>query len=351
MKVLVTGGSGLIGSEVVRHYAASGSEVLGIDNNLRSFFFGPDGDTEWNRKLLSEKYPKFQSLPLDIRDFEAMKRVVGEFEPNLIVHCAAQPSHDKAADFPLIDFGVNAQGTLNMLEAMRLQQPGAVFVHMSTNKVYGDAPNLLRLVENELRYDFADPEYKEGISESFSIDQSTHSIFGASKVSADVLAQEYGRYFGLKVGVFRGGCLTGPSHSGVKLHGFLSYLVKCVVNEMPFTIFGYKGKQVRDQIHSNDVVRAIDAFFNGPKPGAVYNLGGGKSNSASVLESIQMSERIAKKSLNYSYSDIARVGDHICYYTDMSKFKSDFPSWELGNSIEEIIEEIVRSEFDKVNAT
>ena len=349
MRVLVTGGSGLIGSEVVRHYAESGSEVLGIDNNLRSFFFGPDGDTEWNRKLLSEQFPKFKSLPLDVRDFEAMKRVVGEFEPSLIVHCAAQPSHDKVADFPLIDFGVNAQGTLNMLEAMRLQQPSAVFVHMSTNKVYGDAPNQLRLVENDLRYDFADPEYENGISESFSIDQSTHSIFGASKVSADVLAQEYGRYFGLKVGVFRGGCLTGPSHSGVKLHGFLSYLVKCVVNEMPFTIFGYKGKQVRDQIHSSDVVAAIDAFFNGPKSGAVYNLGGGKSNSASVLESIQMAERIAKKSLNCSYSDDARVGDHICYYTDMSKFKSDFPSWELENSIEEIVEEIVRSEFDKIN--
>lgn len=348
MKVLVTGGSGLIGSEVVRHYAAFGSKVLGIDNNLRSFFFGPDGDTEWNRKLLSVEYSNFESLPLDIRDFEAMKRIVGEFEPNLIVHCAAQPSHDKAADFPLIDFGVNAQGTINMLEAMRLQQPSAVFVHMSTNKVYGDAPNELRLVENDLRYDFADPEYKNGISESFSIDQSTHSIFGASKVSADVIAQEYGRYFGLNVGVFRGGCLTGPSHSGVKLHGFLSYLVKCVVNEMPFTIFGYKGKQVRDQIHSNDVVQAIDAFFKDPKSGAVYNLGGGKSNSASVLESIQMAEGIAKKNLNCSYSDVARVGDHICYYTDMSKFKTDYPNWEVRNSIEEIVEEIVRAEFDKV---
>lgn len=348
MKVLVTGGSGLIGSEVVRHYAAFGSEVLGIDNNLRSFFFGLDGDTEWNRKLLSVEYSNFESLPLDIRDFEAMKRIVGEFEPNLIVHCAAQPSHDKAADFPLIDFGVNAQGTINMLEAMRLQQPSAVFVHMSTNKVYGDAPNELRLVENDLRYDFADPEYKNGISESFSIDQSTHSIFGASKVSADVIAQEYGRYFGLNVGVFRGGCLTGPSHSGVKLHGFLSYLVKCVVNEMPFTIFGYKGKQVRDQIHSNDVVLAIDAFFKDPKSGAVYNLGGGKSNSASVLESIQMAEGIAKKNLNCSYSDVARVGDHICYYTDMSKFKIDYPNWEVRNSIEEIVEEIVRAEFDKV---
>jgi CDP-paratose 2-epimerase len=348
MKVLVTGGSGLIGSEVVRHYAGNGHEVVGIDNNMRREFFGAQGDTEWNRNELIRECPTFTSLSLDIRDADAMRRAVGEYGPDLVVHCAAQPSHDKAADFPLLDFDVNARGTINMLEAVRLETPGSVFIHMSTNKVYGDAPNHLDLVESDLRYDFANPDYAEGIPESFSIDQNLHSVFGASKVAADVMAQEYGRYFGMNVGVFRGGCLTGPSHSGVELHGFLSYLVKCVVSGTPYTIFGYKGKQVRDQIHSVDVVRAFDSFAAAPRPGAVYNLGGGRRNSASVLESIQIIESISGRRLDVTLSETARVGDHICYYSDLGKLKRDYPKWGITRSLDDIVEEMVRAEFDKL---
>ena len=346
MKVLVTGSSGLIGSEVVRTYAGRGFSVLGVDNNMRREFFGVDGDTKWMRSILEQEFKTFKSADVDIRDFERIRAAVAQFEPDLVVHCAAQPSHDKAADFPLVDFSVNATGTLNLLEAVRNEAPNAVFIHMSTNKVYGDRPNHLKLLEREKRYDFAEHEYENGINEDLSIDNSLHSLFGASKVAADVLAQEYGKYFGLKVGVFRGGCLTGPSHSGVKLHGFLSYLVKCAVHETPYVIFGYKGKQVRDQIHSADVVGAFDAFFHNPLPGEVFNLGGGLENSASVLETIEMIEEVSGKNVNYELSDQARRGDHICYYTDLTKLKTSYPSWKITRSLPNIVEEMVRFEFD-----
>src|SRR5437763_1972008 len=303
MKVLVTGSSGLIGSEAVEHFDRQGNEVVGVDNNMRRVFFGPAGGTLWNLALLKGVTKRFTHAALDIRDRTAMEELFRTQRFDLIVHCAAQPSHDKAREIPLLDFEVNALGTVNLLEATRQHSPEAVFVFLSTNKVYGDAPNEIPLKELEKRYDYARAEDFAGVAETCRIDQTLHSLFGASKAAADLVAQEYGRYFGMKVGIFRGGCLTGPSHSGVELHGFLSYLVHVAVTAKPYTVFGYKAKQVRDQIHSADVIAAFEAFAAAPRPGEVYNLGGGRGNAASVLECFQLIEDIGGHGVGWSYDD------------------------------------------------
>jgi CDP-paratose 2-epimerase len=339
--VLVTGSAGLIGSEAVRFYNARADNVVGVDNNLRETFFGPDGDTSWRRAELEARCFRYTHVAEDIRDFERMERLIHEARPELIIHCAAQPSHDLAARVPMLDFETNAVGTLNLLEATRRHAPDACFIFMSTNKVYGDAPNRIAMRELPTRWDFGDPRYAEGIDESLTIDQSTHSLFGASKVAADVLVQEYGRYFGMKTVCFRGGCLTGTGHSGAELHGFLAYLVKTVVTGRRYTIFGYKGKQVRDQIHSRDVVLAFEAFRLNPKSGAVYNMGGGRANSVSVLEAIDKIEQLAGRKIEKEFSDQARTGDHICYYTDLRCFQNDYPEWQITTSLDQIFEEFV----------
>jgi len=350
MDVLVTGSSGLIGSEAVLFYDGRGARVWGVDNNMRADFFGPGGDTTWNLQWLKENTSRFEHVAIDIRDRGA---VMGLFERqrfDLVVHCAAQPSHDLAATRPFDDFEVNALGTLNLLEAARQHCPDAVFAHMSTNKVYGDAPNELELVELPTRYDYARPEDHNGIDETCRIDRCLHSLFGASKTAGDVVAQEYGRYFGMKVGVFRGGCLTGCRHSGVELHGFLSYIVKACVRGMDYTIFGYKGKQVRDQIDSQVVLAAIDAFRADPKPGEVYNIGGGRENSISILETVERLTDLTGKRLSYTYRDEARRGDHICYISDLSKLRRHFPAWRITRSLDVILEEMVKAEQDRVAA-
>ena len=338
MKVLVTGSCGLIGSEAVRYYDRRAELVVGIDNNMRADFFGPDGDTTWVRNKLQTECPKYKHISADIRDREQMFKIVGEMKPDLTIHCAAQPSHDLAARIPFKDFEVNAIGTLNLLEAIRHASPESVFIFMSTNKVYGDTPNKIKLKELSTRWDFDDAQYVNGIPESFSIDQCMHSLFGASKVAADVLVQEYGLYFGMKTGVFRGGCLTGTSHSAAELHGFLSYFFKAAIDGRLYTIFGYKGKQVRDQIHSVDVIQAFDQFYNDPKCGVVYNLGGGKQNSVSILECIDRVEQLLNRKIDYQYSESNRVGDHICYYSDLTKLKTDYPTWSITYSLEDIFE-------------
>lgn len=350
MKVLVTGSSGLIGSEAVIHFDDLGHELVGIDSNMRQVFFGPKGDTTWNRNRLLDITKRFQHIDLDIRDREGIFRLFQRMSFDLIIHCAAQPSHDKAAQIPILDFEVNALGTLNLLEATRLYCPDAVFIHMSTNKVYGDAPNELPMVESETRYDYARPDDFHGISETCRIDRTLHSLFGASKTAGDVMAQEYGRYFGLKVGIFRGGCLTGPAHSGVELHGFLSYLVKVAVTGKHYTVFGYKGKQVRDQIHSVDVIRAFEAFAANPRPGEVYNLGGGRANSASVLECIALIEQKIGWPLDWTYDEHNRRGDHICYISDLTKLRSHFPEWNITRSLNEILDEMIGAEQDRLAA-
>lgn len=344
MKVLVTGSSGLVGSEAVRYYDERGHEVLGVDNNMRREFFGPKGDTKWNLERLLATTRNFVHLPLDIRDRDGICHVFRAQRFDLVIHCAAQPSHDLARDIPFVDFEVNALGTLNLLEATRQHAPEAVFIHVSTNKVYGDAPNELPLHELETRWDYSRPEDYHGISESLRIDQTTHSLFGASKTAGDVLAQEYGRYFGLRTGIFRGGCLTGPAHSGVELHGFLSYLVHVAVSGKSYTILGYKGKQVRDQIHSHDVIAAFDAFARNPRPGEVYNLGGGRENAASVLECIELIAEISGYETRYSYDPANRVGDHICYMSDLRKLRSDYPHWSITRSLRDIIGEMIEVE-------
>lgn len=341
MHVLVTGSSGLIGSEAVMFFDAMGFRVVGVDNNMRADFFGPRGDTTINRQRLESECPNFEHCSLDIRDRAAVDRLLAMHDFDLVIHAAAQPSHDLAASRVHDDFEVNAVGTLNLLEACRTHRPDAVFIQVSTNKVYGDAPNRLPLLEGPTRYDFASPDLAEGIDETLSIDQNTHSLFGVSKAAGDLLAQEYGRYFGLRTGVFRGGCLTGPQHAGVELHGFLNYLVKCAVEGRPYTIFGYKGKQVRDQIHCRDVVSAFWAFAQNPRAGEVYNLGGGRRNAASVLECIELIRERTGKRLQTSISPTNRVGDHICYYTNMAKFRSHYPEWTQEYSLEAIIDEMV----------
>jgi CDP-paratose 2-epimerase len=339
-KILVTGSSGLIGSEAVLHFDRQGHRTFGIDNNLRREFFGPAGDTRWNLDRLVKTAQSFTHYEIDIRDRQRILDLFKEQRFDLIIHCAAQPSHDKAREIPFTDFDVNAVGTLNLLEATRQWSPDAVFIFMSTNKVYGDAPNELPLKELATRWDYADEKDYHGIREDCRIDRTLHSLFGASKTAADVLAQEYGRYFGLKVGVFRGGCLTGENHSGVQLHGFLSYLVKVARTGETYTIFGYKGKQVRDQIHSADVIAAFEAFAQNPRPGEVYNLGGGRENSASILECISKMEGILGKKINYNYADQARLGDHICYISDLRKLQEHFPDWRITWPVDRILEKM-----------
>jgi CDP-paratose 2-epimerase len=337
---LVTGSSGLIGSEVVDYFCKLGWDVHGVDNNMRADFFGPGGDTRWNQRRLLELHARFHHHELDIRDRTGMDGLVASIRPALVVHAAAQPSHDLAANRPFDDFDVNAVGTLNLLEAVRQHVRDTAFVHMSTNKVYGNAPNEIALVELETRWDYADPAFVEGIPETFRIDRSKHSLFGASKVAADVMVQEYGRYFGMNTCCLRGGCLTGPNHSGVELHGFLSYLVKCNVEGRIYKVFGYKGKQVRDNIHSLDVARFIHAFFEHPRSGEVYNLGGGKANSVSILEAFERVAALSGKKMQYEYVEQNRDGDHICYYSDLRKMKAHYSGWEITKGLDDIFHEI-----------
>lgn len=341
MRLLVTGSSGLIGSEVVSHFDELGWDVHGIDNNMRADFFGPDGDTRWNQHRLQAACRRFRHHELDIRNRAAVLRCIAELRPDAVVHCASQPSHDLAAKRPFDDFDVNALGTLNLLEATRQFAPAAVFVFMSTNKVYGDAPNELALKELDTRWDYARPEDYDGIREDMRIDRSKHSLFGASKVAADVMVQEYGRYFGMHTCCLRGGCLTGPNHSGVELHGFLNYLIKVNLSGGRYSVFGYKGKQVRDNIHSYDVARFIEAFIERPRSGEVYNLGGGRANSCSILEAFQRVEDITGKAMQYDYVDKNREGDHICYISDLAKMRAHYPSWDLTKSLDDIFEETV----------
>lgn len=350
--VLVTGSAGLIGSETVHYFAALGFNIVGIDNDMRSHFFGPGASTLWNRELLKEKYGKrYCHYDVDIRDREAVEDIFREYRSDLVlvVHTAAQPSHDWAATDPHLDFTVNANGTLVLLEATRQYAPEAVFIFTSTNKVYGDTPNLLPLQELETRWEIEPGHpYELGIDESMSIDRSKHSLFGASKVAADVLVQEYGRYFGMKTAVFRGGCLTGPSHSGAQLHGFLAYLMRCTIMSEPYSVLGYKGKQVRDNIHSRDLVDAFHHFYKNPRSGEVYNMGGSRHCNCSMKEAIVVCEEIAGKKLNHTYVDNARSGDHIWYISDVRKFQSHYPGWRYEYDLRAILEEIHEAQVQRI---
>ena len=349
MKILVTGSSGLIGSEVSSYFSKHGHSIHGIDNNQRAVFFGKKGDTTWRLKELKDNLPSFNHHNIDIRDRSKVLRLLQDLKPDAIVHTAAQPSHDKAASIPFEDFDVNAVGTLNLLEATRLACPESPFIHLSTNKVYGDGPNQIKLKELQTRWDYDDPYYSKGISEKFSIDQCKHSLFGASKVAADIMVQEYGRYFGMATCCLRGGCLTGPSHSGVELHGFLSYLVKCNLQRKSYNIFGFKGKQVRDNIHAEDVVMFIELFIKTPCSGEVYNIGGGSKNSCSILEAFSICDEYSGKKQLFEYSETNRIGDHICYYSDLSKINSHFPEFKLTYSLPEIIQQIVETQSSQQN--
>jgi CDP-paratose 2-epimerase len=339
-RAIVTGSSGLIGSEAVVFLDARGWEVHGVDNNMRGDFFGPDGDTTWNLERIRSVTRRFVHHDLDIRTRAAMLDLVAQVRPDLVIHAAAQPSHDLAKDRPFDDFEVNAVGTLNLLEAARRACPESPFVFMSTNKVYGDAPNELALVELETRYDYADPALREGIDESCRVDACLHSLFGASKLAADVMVQEYGRYFGMPTVCFRGGCLTGPNHSSAELHGFLAYLVRAVREGRTYRIYGYKGKQVRDNIHSHDVCTAFLAFYERPRVAAVYNLGGGRENSVSMLEAIRRAEDAVGKRLAVAYVDQNRVGDHICYISNLARFRADYPAWSITRTIDDVFAEL-----------
>jgi CDP-paratose 2-epimerase len=339
--LLVTGSSGLIGSEVVAHFAMQGWKVFGIDSNQRADFFGPEGDTRWNQERLVKTHLSFTHIELDIRDRAGVGKVMAETCPELIVHAAAQPSHDLAASRPFDDFDTNAVGTLNLLEATRRHSPDASFIHMSTNKVYGDRPNTIRMKELPTRWDYDDPDYENGIPEEFPIDQSKHSLFGASKLAADIMVQEYGRYFGMKTCCLRGGCLTGPNHSGVQLHGFLSYLVRCNLEGRVYTVFGYEGKQVRDNIHATDVARFIEMFHEAPRCAEVYNIGGGRENSVSILEAFAMVENITGRKMIWSYNNRHREGDHVCYYTNLGKIKRHFGKWDVEISLPKILKDCI----------
>jgi len=347
-KLLVTGSSGLIGSEVCKHFSASGWQIHGVDNNQRSVFFGPQGDTRWNQAQLEQQISNFSHHEIDIRNREGILQLIENIQPDAIVHTAAQPSHDKAAAIPFDDFDTNAAGTFNLLEATRRVSTNIPFVHMSTNKVYGDAPNEIEMIELEKRYDYADTKYAYGIGEDFRIDQTKHSLFGASKVAADISVQEYGRYFNMPTACLRGGCLTGPNHTGVELHGFLSYLIKCNLEEKEYTVFGYKGKQVRDNIHSYDVACFIEAFINAPRIAEVYNIGGGKDNSCSILEAFELISALSNKPMKYKYSEVNRIGDHICYYSDLRKMQSHYPAWGITKTLLQTFQEIYESWINRI---
>lgn len=348
MKIaIITGSGGLIGSESVSFFAQHFDKMIGIDNDMRKYFFGEDASTSWNVNNLKEKVDNYDHYSIDIRNYDDLERLFNKYgkDIKLIVHTAAQPSHDWAAKEPLTDFGVNATGTINLLELTRKYCNQAVFVFTSTNKVYGDNPNFLPLIEKDTRWEIDKNHkyYESGIDEEMSLDHTKHSVFGASKVAADVMAQEYGRYFEMNVGIFRGGCLTGPNHSGAQLHGFLSYLMKATVKGIPYTIFGYKGKQVRDNIHSSDLVNMFWHFYQNPKQGVAYNAGGGRFANCSMLEAIELCERISGKKLNYTLSDQNRIGDHIWYISDVNKFKADYPEWDWKWNLEDTMTDIYNS--------
>jgi CDP-paratose 2-epimerase len=347
---VITGSAGLIGSEAVRFFGRLGMKIVGIDNDMRKVFFGEEASTEWNRKSLESELPNYDHRNVDIRNYTAIKNIFEHFgkDISLIIHTAAQPSHDWAASDPFADFSVNANGTLNLLQATREYCPEAVFIFTSTNKVYGDLPNRLPLIEQETRWEIdSSHQYYGGISEDMSIDQCKHSLFGASKVAADVLVQEYGRYFGIRTVSFRGGCLTGPNHSGTQLHGFLAYLMKCTVTGKPYTVFGYQGKQVRDNIHSADLIAAFYEFYQDPQVAAVHNIGGGRESNCSMLEAIDLCQEITGRELEYSYSEDNRIGDHIWYVSDLSKFKQRYPSWSIKHNIKGILGEIHEKNLEK----
>ena len=342
-KILVTGSAGLVGSAVCEHFDKLGYSVHGMDNNQRANFFGTDGDTSLNLKRLQSDLVRYQHTEMDIRDRVGVHAKISAIRPDVIVHAAGQPSHDLAALIPFDDFEINAVGTLNLLEATRKYVPTAPFIYLSTNKVYGDRPNMIPLKEEKKRWEFNDPRYANGIAETLDIDQSTHSLFGVSKASADLMVQEYGRYFGMQTCCLRAGCLTGAAHSGVKLHGFLNYIVRCAVNGEPYTIIGYKGKQVRDNLDASDIASFVECFVADPRSAAVYNIGGGKENSCSVVEAVELIESILGRKMDVSYEDIPRVGDHICYYSDLSLLKSDYPNWSVRKSLRDIVEDIIEA--------
>jgi CDP-paratose 2-epimerase len=348
-RLLVTGSSGLIGSEMVAHFYDQGWEVHGVDNNMRAEFFGPAGDTRWNQRRLQDTYPGFVHHELDMRDRASVLRLLEQLRPSAVIHTAAQPSHDLAAQKPFEDFDVNAGGTLALLEAMRRHCPEAPLVHMSTNKVYGDAPNNVALAELPTRFDYADPAYANGIAETFTVDQSKHSLFGANKLAGDIMVQEYGRYFNMPTCCLRGGCLTGPAHSAVELHGFLGYLVKVNVTGGKYSVFGYKGKQVRDNIHAYDVARFAEAFIAAPRVAEVYNCGGGRANAVSILEAFQRVEALSGKAMQWQYVDQARAGDHICYISDLTKMQTHYPSWSITRSLDDIFRELVDAWMARTN--
>lgn len=339
---LITGSAGLIGSESARFFAGKGFDIIGVDNDMRKYFFGIGASTAWNQERLAEELgPRYRHYDIDIRDREKVEQLVKEHAPDIVIHTAAQPSHDWAAKEPHTDFSVNALGTLVLLESVRQFAPNATFIFTSTNKVYGDQPNYLPLIETETRWEIEPTHaFRNGIDESMSIDQTLHSVFGASKVAADVMAQEYGRYFGLKTGIFRGGCLTGPNHSGAELHGFLSYLVKCIAEGLSYTIFGYKGKQVRDNIHARDLVNMFWHFHKNPRPGEVYNAGGGRQANVSMLEAIAKIEKLVGRKANIVYTDTPRIGDHIWYVSDLGKFKSHYPKWDITYTIDATLKDL-----------
>jgi CDP-paratose 2-epimerase len=345
--ILVTGSSGLIGSEAVEYFDGLGHTVIGVDNNMRRTFFGPPGDTGWNLRRLKAATKRFSHADIDLRDRASVFDLFTRQHFDVVLHCAAQPSHDKAGEIPLLDFEVNTVATVYLLEATRQHCPEATFIFMSTNKVYGDAPNEKPLQELAMRYDYAASCDFQGIDESCRIDRTLHSLFGASKTAADIYAQEYGKYFGLNVGVFRAGCVTGPQHSGVELHGFLSHLVRMAVSGGTYTIFGYSGKQVRDNIHSYDAVRALEEFIGNPSPGEVYNLGGGRENSISILEAIALLEEFTGRKVVRTYCEQPRKGDHICYISNLKKLKSQYPGWQITRDVPSILKELIATEEAK----
>jgi CDP-paratose 2-epimerase len=349
-RALVTGSSGLIGSEMCVYLGSEGWELHGLDNNQRAVFFGEKGDNRWNQRRLESTLKNFFHHELDIRDRNGVHNLVKDLRPDAIVHTAAQPSHDLAAGIPFDDFDTNAGGTLNLLEAARRACPESPFVHMSTNKVYGDAPNELLLAELPTRWDYSDPAHMNGIDETCRIDQSKHSLFGASKVAADIMVQEYGRYFNMPTCCLRGGCLTGPNHSGVELHGFLSYLIKCNLAETPYHVYGYKGKQVRDNIHSVDVARFVAAFIQSPRVGEVYNIGGGRTNSISILEAFAKIEALSGKPMQHDYVPKNREGDHICYISNLRKMKTHYPGWDITKNLDDVFKEIFAAWDERLSA-